>query len=244
MRLIKELKGIIKRPKGLFTVVFLYAATFLAAFLIGKVFSVLFLPKKELFNPAIAIISVIAYFLILLFVYSFFKIFIIGTVSNKRLTLDRLGGFFLFNLVTLVLSLIAFSLVGSFITYTFNKSVIATAIFIVAFVIFYYPFFLFSQFEFIEKNKIFRSLGAGWKNLFSNKLKGYLKILLFDVIIIGAYFLLFLLIGSLYKLIFINNNQSPAAYINFYNFAFVLFLVIVLIFIVSFNVFLIKKLKD
>ena len=244
MKLVKELKGIIKKPKVLFKVVLLYAATFLVAFLIGKGFSVLFLPKRELFNLTIAIISVTAYFLILLLVYSFFKIFIIGTVSNKRLTMDRLGGFFLFNIVTLVLSLIAFSLVGYFITYTFNKSLIATAAFIIAFMIFYYPFLLFSQFEFIEKNKIFRSLGAGWKNLFSNKLKGYLKILLFDVIIIGAYFLLFLLIGSLYKLIFINNNQSPAAHINFYNFVFVLFLVIVMIFIISFNIFLIKKLKD
>jgi hypothetical protein len=242
MKLLGELKKISKEPRKLIQTFLFYAAIFIAAFAIGKMFSPL-VGQRQLFS----LFLVIAYFLVLVFVYSFFKLGIIESISKNKLTkksFSLLGSFFLFNLVALIFGSIIVVLASSFISYSLNDSVIAGLTFIGIFLIFYYPFLNFSQFEFLEKRKIFKSLGYGWKTIFSVKILSYFKIVLVNVIVIAAYFLLFYLIGNLYKIAFIKNNPNPATYIGIYNTTFILLLAIVLVLMLSLNIQLLRKIKE
>ena len=244
MKLIKEIRGM--KPKPLFMVFILHLAILIVFLILGGAFSFFVLPNKNLFNPVLAILTVLAYFLLLVLAYSFFKVWIIEAVNDKKVTkksFDKIGGFFLFNITAIILGLVAFALVGSFISYSFSSSLIAIGIFAAIFLIFYYPFLALSQFAFVKENKIFRSMKQGWRILFSN-ITNYLKILLFDVIIFAVYILVFFLLGSLYKIIFITNNQNTDIPIAVYNWIFVLVGAIVALVILSINIFLLRKLKE
>jgi len=245
MKLIKELKET-RKNKSLYTVVAFYLAIFIVAFILGKTFSALASSYKT--NPLFfAILISIIYLLILVFCYSFFKLGIINAVEKKKISrkaFESLGSFFKFNIVSLVLALIVFLVAGAVITYSLNSSAVAGAVFIAIFLIFYYPFLSFSQFEFIQNKKIFKSMGIAWKKLFSHRIKDYLKLLLLNVIVIVAYFLIFYLIGSLYKIIFINNNTNSAMYVSSYNVVFNVLLAIVALILVSVNIFILKRIRD
>jgi len=247
--LLKEVMNVIKSPKPLFVVAAFYALIFLIAFAINKLLLAFLLPKKELLSAFMAILIIIADFLIMVFAYSFFKLGIIEIVAKKKLakkSFNKVGSFFIFNLFFIVFAFFALSLLGSIITYSFNNILIAGTTFLVIFMIFCYPFFNFSQFEFVENGKILRSIGIGWKTLFS-KIKKYLKLLLFDVLVsaifLVAYILFFYGIGHIYKIAFITNNQNASFYISLYNVIFQIPLAIFFLLLSAVNVFLLKKIK-
>ena len=245
MRLFHELREIFRKPKRIAAVAFFYALIFIIAFAIGKSFSPIFSKNKES-NPILAILIVAIYFIILLFVYCILKLLIIELVSKNKVSkksFESLGGFFLANLAILAVSFAILALVGSFIAYSFNDAPLAGAIFLAVFMIFFYPFLLFFQFEFIERKRIFLSAKNALGSLFSAKLRGYLKILLFNIAVIGAYFLLFYLLGYPYKFLFIDSNKNPAAAIAFHEMIFTPILLIIILALASLNIFLIKKLK-
>lgn len=245
MKLFKELKET-RKNKSLYLVVAFYFAIFLVAFVLGKTFSALASSYKT--NPLFfAILISIIYALILVFSYSFFKLGIINAVDKKQISkksFASLGSFFKFNIVSLVLALIVFLIVGSVLTYSLKNQVVVGAIFFAIFAIFYYPFLSFSQFEFVQNRKIFKSLGIAWGKLFSGRITGYLKLLLLDAIVIVAYFLLFYGIGNLYKIIFINNNANAGFYGSMYALIFNVLLAIVALILASANIFILKKLRD
>ncbi len=223
-----------------------YALVIIFSFAIGKAFSVSFFEKKEIISPLMAAIIGVSYFLIIAMAYSFLKLGILQIASKKKIsrtTFSKLGGFFLFNSVIVLLSLIIFALAGSFITYSLNDSVIAGSIFLVVFLIFFYPFLMFAQIEFIENGKIFRSAKEGFKQVFSRRIGKYLKLIAFNIIAIAAYFLIFFLIGNLYRLAFVTDNQNAGPYISLYNILFNLLLIILIFILLGFNSFYLKRIK-
>ena len=157
MKLIKELKDALKN-RSIYLIAAFYLAIFIIAFVLGKTFSAFALSYKT--NPLFfAILVSIIYALILLFCYSFFKLGIINAVEKKSISgksFRGLGGFFKFNIVNLITALIVFLAVGSILTYSLNSPAIVGAIFTALFVIIYYPFLSFSQFEFMQNKKIFK----------------------------------------------------------------------------------------
>ena len=241
--LIKEAKKIKLRPY-LF-VALLYFALFIISFTIGTIFSY-FIFKQILFiDHFISIFSASIYFLVILFIYSFFKLGMINLVTKEKITpFKKLGGFFLLNTLIITFGFIAVSIIGTIILYSLNDAIIAGAIFLIIFAIVYYPFLLFAQFEFIKKGKIFRSFIIAWKTLWSKKLLKYIILLTGNAIVFGVYLLIFALIGLLYDLAFIKNNSSPAVFINIYNIFFLILTIILYIAILSYNIFYIKNIKE
>ncbi len=247
-KLFKDFREITKTKRNqLFLISLLYATIFITAFLLGKLFSALFFQQKNVINPFAFLFIGLVYFLLLLFIYSALKLGILQTALGRKISrknFNVLGGFFLFNLLTGILAFLAIALVGSFITYSFNDSVIAGAIFLVVFSIFFYPFLFFSQFEFLKTRRIIKSLGIGWNRLFSGNIISYFKLLLFNVLSVAVYFVLFYLIGSLYKMAFIKDNAEPATAILVYNSVFNILLAVLVLFLLSFNVLYFRKIKD
>ena len=224
-----------------------YALAIIFSFAIGKAFSVSFFEKKEIISPLMAAIIAISYFLIIAMAYSLLKLGILEVASKKKIskkTFSRLGGFFIFNIIIVLLSLIIFALAGSFITYSLNDSVIAGAAFLVIFLIFFYPFLMFSQMEYLDKGKIFRSAKEGFKKLFSRRIAKYFTLLAFNIIVIAAYFLIFFLLGNLYNIAFISNNQNAGPYISLYNILFNGLLMIIIFLLLGFNSFYLKRIRD
>ena len=250
-KLFKEAWGILKNIKTLAIAAVFYALIFAAAFGISKLAALSLLQNKQAVSPVLGILFFIVYFLIVVFVYSFFKIGIIEIAAKNKIakkSFEKLGGFFLFNLVVSVLAFIVVSLLGAVITYSFSNTIVAGTIFLVIFLDFFLPLLVFSQFEFIQTGKIFRSLGNGWKILFSGKIWSYFKLLLFDLIVsavfLAAYALLFYGIGQIYKIAFIDNNANAAFYTSLYNnVIFQIPLAVFFLLLLSANFLLLKKIK-
>ena len=250
MGFIRDCMEIFKKKRKIFLVAAFYAIILAAFFLLSKSLSLFVLPDKQLLNPVFAIIMLAAYFLVLIFIYSFFKLGIIQIVEKNKLAKKSfvvLGSFFLFNLVSFAIAFAIVSALGSLIAYSFNNLLIAGTIFFIIFMIFYLPFLAFSQFEFVMKGKIFRSMGTAWKTLFSKKLGSYFILVLWNIIVSAAflaiYSLIFYGIGSLYKIAFIDNNSKAAVYTTIYNLIFDIPLAVFFILLISLDIYLLRKIK-
>jgi len=241
-----EMLKFFRKPKNAVLAAIFYSIILISAFAVAKLFSAFFFRKEIIIHPAMALAGLLAYFIIIALAYSFFKIAIFEAAAGKRITkkpFSRLGGFLIFNAAALGVGFLAASILGSLIVYSLYGSAVAGAVFLAVFMVFFYPFLLFSQLEFLENGKTFRSMGVAWKKLFSHRLGSYFKLLLANAFVICAFMLLVYLAGSIYKVVFINNNSDIGIYVSAYNFVFSLLLAAIALLLLSFNAFYIRKIK-
>lgn len=244
-KFLKEIREILKDPKKLFFIALYYVVIFIGVYLIAAIFSSMFFQRKGILHPVSMAIIALIYFILIICFYSFIKLKIISLLNKKKLNaLEKLGSFSLFNGILFILTLVVVSLVGSFITYSFNDSVAAGAIFLGIFLIFFYPFLLYSQFNFVEKGSVWKSIKTGWQKLFSKRLKYYFKLLMINVIIMILFFIIYYLLGRLYKITLINNMPNVTAPITAYNLIFMILFSAFLIILQSINIIYINKIKD
>jgi len=243
----------IKEKNAILKASFFYFLMILAAYAIA-VFSETLVPKDSLaimqfaqkgFSSIILIFAaVLAYLLVMAFIYSFFKIIIINTAQKKDITKNSFNfiwGFFRFNIILGIAIAIVFLAIGAIISYTFNHSPIASAIYLGIFLFFIYPFANLSQLIFAKDRKSMGSMKKAINVLFS-RFSYYVRIIITDAVYIGIVLLFFLIVGSIYKAIVA--KQTSMAYINVYNTIFIAIFSILFLILLGYNLYFFNKIAE
>jgi len=164
------------------------------------------------------IVLSLLYLLVMVAIYSFFKLYILGFVRSyfklSRIALKRFWGFFLlslFNLVFLVVLFIVSSFIISFIanliSFVIGSGVAIAVLIILLFMIiilFSYSFVHISHSLFALGNKVGKVIPAAFRFVF-RKLGKYAPFFVFNIIIIAAYLLIVFIIGSVLKVTVFTN---------------------------------------
>ncbi|MBW3022990.1 hypothetical protein KY308_02715 [Candidatus Woesearchaeota archaeon] len=190
-----------------------------------------------------SLISVV-YVVAAIFIYSFFKILIMGAVQKKipkKSSFNRLGSFFLFNILLALIIAAVFVLLGAIINYTFNGSQTASIIYFFVCIFFAYPFLNFSQLEFLKGNKIFRSIKLAVKVFLSN-FGQYVRIIITDAVYIGMLLLVFLIVGSIYGLAVA--QKTSTAYVTAYNIVFTIAVSLLIVMLASYSLYFFNKIAE
>ena len=241
------LKEFLKEKKTVLYASFWYLVMIATLYGFGTLLMML-MPKNsyfasDLLQKSIAYIFLfifisLAYVLAVVFIYSFFKTIIISTIQKKKISFNFLGGFFLFNVIAGILIAAIFSAIGFVMSYTFNGSQIANAIYFAVFIIFAYPFVNLSQLAFLKEMRIFRSMKLGIKTLLT-QFGHYIRIILTDAVYVLMLLVLFLIVGSIYKAIFA--SQTSMIYITVYNTIFLVIASAVILAIAGYNLYFLNK---
>lgn len=184
----------------LFDVLFLVSIYILQK-LVGYFAGSLSIPVT-LASAFIYIIFSLIYYLILLFVYSFFKYCILDLVKSLfekiEFSFNKLGHFYLLNVILILPALLVFSFLLENIKDYYQP--FAFLAFGIPLSIFLYPLVNISQSYYYNGTSIKQSICKGFSTTFT-KLNIYKQTIL--IMILSAFFLLLLLLGSGYLMSFI-----------------------------------------
>src|SRR3989339_1418204 len=142
----------------------------------------------------------VLYFVIIILIYSFFSLIILGNIKkfafNHKHDLSLYKRMFFLNLVLFIMFFILLVIFNIILTLIINKSVwIASIIFVLMalIIIMAYAFYNFSHSAFILGHELRSNLKQSFRNIFT---KSYWGIILFNLIILGIYVLVYILLGA------------------------------------------------
>ena len=216
----KTFKAIYSKPR-LFLYIFLLDVAFLAIFYLINLLVNSLLPSNPNFISSaqantlvfIAIIlGVIAYFIIMVLVYSFFSLVILGNIksysSDHRHDFSMFKNMFVLNILLFMLFFILvviFNLLLGLLTGMSIWLAIIIGVVFLAIVLLVYAFYSFSHSAFILGHELKTNLKNSLKHIFT---RSYLGIFLSSMIIIGVYILLYMLAGVIFQNYIVSNYDS------------------------------------
>ena len=149
-------------------------------------------------DPVSLFSAVIGYYLVLLFLYSIIKCFIVGLIISKKFVIKEIFRMFWINLtilfVILAVSLIFFTALNYLFIANFFK--VISFIYLLILLFYFYPFMNGVHLNYIKKNYLRKSFAL------IKKVKKFAPIYLWTVVL----FLAFLLISGLFSLLFQGAN--------------------------------------
>jgi len=213
----KSITAVRKKPLLLLYVVLLDIGFFTVFYLLNILLNK-FLPEnpeiatavnsQTVFSIIILLISIL-YFVIIILVYSFFNLIILGNIrkmSNKYShNLSMFKNMFFLNLLLFIILFIFLSLFNYLTILILNKPLwLATILFVILFavLIFFYAFHNFSHSALILGHRLKNVIKNALKNTFS---RSYVGVILFSFIFMAVYFGLYILLGLLVDNFIIKN---------------------------------------
>jgi len=216
----KAWDAVMAKPK-LFLYIFLLDLAFFAVFFLFNQLFNLILPSDPSFVTRLqadtllfiaVIILVVVYFVISVIVYSFFSLVILGNIKKMSVEHDhdfsmfkRMFGLNLILIILFILLLVLFNIVSAALASLGTWVGIFVLVVFIVLALLAYAFYNFTHSAFILKHELKDSLKAAFKHILT---KSYLGILLFSLIVIGAYIILYFLVGLVFKDAIIKNYES------------------------------------
>jgi len=149
-----------------------------------------------------AIAALLAYVVIIVLVYSFFNLIILGNI--KSMSTDHKNDFsmyknmFRLNMLLFMLffiMLMAFDFIKGLLVRQSVCLLAIVGIFIIMIIVLVYVFYNFTQSAFILRHELSHNLKTSFRHTFT---KSYLGIILFDVAVIVAYIIIYLAVGLIF----------------------------------------------
>ena len=217
------LNAINKNKKSLLYVV-LFDVLFLAAlFILGQVFNAISYSVAA--TQTYKLLSLAAlYYLALLFIYSLFKYIVLSFIKSvfgkNKLDFNRLGKFYLLNIVIFIILLSLFFLL-SILAVSIKQGIApyASLLILFLFAVFAYAFVNISQVLFYEGKGLGGSLRLGAKHF--GKFDKYYGVYLVIAAAFAVIFLLFSIFGNLLKFTLFQDYNSLLKYGDIYTIVFV-----------------------
>ena len=189
---------------------------------------------------AISILVAVAYILIMVFIYSFFKYGVLdmihSMIRNTDFDFGKMWKFYKLNIAIFGLPMVAFALFYVITLLTLRQEIQATIslIFLLIIAFFVYPFYNIAHSLFTRNYKIKKILKLSFRLTFK-KFKSYLSIYFFSLLILGFFLLIFYLIGLIIGATVFSDPVVLSRYRSVYLTVFTLLLGIILYKIVFFN---------
>ena len=231
-----SLNAIKENKKSLLYIIIIDVIFFTALFILGQVFNAI--SSVSMQQIYMLLLLAVFYYLALLFIYSFFKYIILYLIKSSfgknKLEFDKLGKFYLLNIVIFVILSLVFFLL-SLLAASIKQGIApyASLLILLLFSVFAYAFANISQVLFSEGKGLGGSLGLAAKYL--GRLNKYYGIY---VVIISAFaiiFSLFGIFGNLLKITLFQDYNSLLKYGDIYTIIFVHAVGIILYLAILFN---------
>jgi hypothetical protein len=154
-------------------------------------------------STALILVSVVVYYLILLFIYSFFKydmlLFIQGFVKKGRFNFKHIRQFFLLNLFNFILFLVC-AMVINYLILGIKDSYQRSFSFwiIVIFLFMFYIFLNLSHSIFIEEKKVKKVIRLSFRIMFG-RIKSYAGFLIHTIGLVVLFFILILVLWLIFS---------------------------------------------
>ncbi|MBL7054595.1 hypothetical protein ISS05_02470 [Candidatus Woesearchaeota archaeon] len=236
---VKTLKLTKKEPKTVFYIILLDLLFLAAISIFYKLVEFFFLktpPEISTATTTLYLIVTLAYYLILILIYSFFKYSVLNSISSMfkktKLSFIHMKKFYLLNLSIFAVFMVAFLLLNGTVL-TGTKEEYRAYIFLITnlpLLLVFYTFMNISHTIFSESKN--SGIKETVKKTFTeiSKIKNYLGVFLTNTALIIVYFTMFYFIGLILKYTLFKSYSAAAQYNNTYS---IIFTVITTIFFYS-----------
>ena len=232
-----SLNAIRENKKSLLYIVIIDVIFFAALFVLGQVFNAISY-SVSMQQTYMLLLLAVFYYLALLFIYSFFKYIILYLIKSSfgknKLEFDRLGKFYLLNIVIFVILSLVFFLL-SLLAASIKQGIApyASLLILLLFSVFAYALVNISQVLFSEGKGLGGSFGLAAKYL--GRLNNYYGIYSVIVAVFAIIFSLFGIFGNLLKITLFQDYNSLLKYGDIYTIIFVHAVGIILYLAILFN---------
>lgn len=226
-----------KNKKSFFYAILVDIGFFLSLYILGRIFNSI--SQNSLTIHQLLFIAII-YYLLILFIYSFFKYTVLSFVKSvfekNKINFDRLGKFYILNIVIFIIMFVMFFLLSLFAASVKQGAVSLTSLIILSlFVVIMYAFWNICQILFYQGKNLKESLLLGVAYL--GKFKQYYGVYLVILAAIGVILVAFSIFGNLLKNTFFQDYNSLLQYGNTYTIIFVHSIGIIFYLAILFNRF-------